>query len=187
VEPTVDLPVDWKCKRGEGRGRGAVVDSEMRIGDLASRAGVNPKTVRYYEEIGLMPPPERRPSGHRLYGGEDLERMRFIRSAQRLGITLDDIREILALRERGSRPCAYVRDVLRREVADIEQRIADMARLRDELMELERAADELEGHAGSSTCSLIEHATVTAPGGAPGSLRHPRVSKASRAAAATTA
>jgi DNA-binding transcriptional MerR regulator len=163
------------------------VDSEMRIGDLASRVGVNPKTVRYYEEIGVMPPPERRPSGHRLYGGEDLERMAFIRSAQRLGITLDEIREILALRERGSRPCAYVRDVLRREVADIEQRIADMARLRDDLVELERAADELEDGAPSSTCSLIEHATVTAPGGAPGSLRQPRVSKASRAAAATTA
>jgi DNA-binding transcriptional MerR regulator len=138
------------------------VDSEMRIGDLASRVGVNPKTIRYYEEIGLMPPPERRPSGHRVYGGEDLERMTFIRSAQRLGITLDDIREILALRERGARPCVYVRDVLRREVADIKRRITDMTRLRDELTGLERVADELEAHAGSSTCSLIEHARVNA-------------------------
>jgi DNA-binding transcriptional MerR regulator len=160
------------------------VDSEMRIGDLASRVGVNPKTVRYYEEIGLMPPPERRPSGHRLYGGEDLERMRFIRSAQRLGITLDDIREILALRERGRRPCGYVRDVLRREVADIEQRIAEMTRLREDLLGLERVADDLVAPAGASTCSLIEHANVVEHHRAVGQRG---VSKASRAAAVTTA
>lgn len=136
------------------------MNQEMRIGDLAARVGVNPKTIRYYEEIGLMPPSERRPSGHRVYGGEDLERMTFIRSAQRLGITLDDIREILALRERGTRPCAYVRDVLRREVADIEQRISDMTRLREQLLELERVAEKLVEHDGASPCSLIEHARV---------------------------
>lgn len=128
----------------------------MRIGQLADRLGLNPKTIRYYEGIGLLPEPERTPSGYRVYGEADLERVTFIKSAQRLGITLDEVREILAFRDRSEEPCSYVRDVLRKEVAEIGQRIAELTVLRDELVALEVLAEELpESSAGM--CRLIDH------------------------------
>ncbi len=76
----------------------------MRIGELGERLGVNTKTIRYYESIGLVPEPERTSSGYRIYSEADVERLVFIKSAQRLGLALDEVREILALRERGRRP-----------------------------------------------------------------------------------
>jgi len=127
----------------------------VRIGDVAARAGVNPKTIRYYEDIGLLPEPQRTPSGHRLYDGAAEERLTFIKTAQRLGMTLDEIREILALRDSGDRPCGYVREVLRREVAQVEQRLAALSRIRDELLELDALADHLSSEPGM--CQIIEH------------------------------
>ena len=73
----------------------------MRIGELAGRLGVNPKTIRYYESIGLLPDPGRTPSGYRVYDEDAVDRLRFIRTAQRLGVTLDEVKEILGFRERG--------------------------------------------------------------------------------------
>jgi len=90
----------------------------MRIGELAGRIGVNPKTVRYYEGIGLLPAPEREPSGYRDYDDQDVDRLRFIRTAQRLGLSLSEISEILAFRRRSERPCGYVLEVLDRQVAE---------------------------------------------------------------------
>src|SRR6266545_202779 len=101
----------------------------MRIGELGERAGVSAKTIRYYEEIGLLPEPTRLPSGYRAYTDDDAARLAFIKSAQRLGLALDEIKEILALRDEGLRPCGHVRDVLRREVAELDGRIRDLRRL----------------------------------------------------------
>lgn len=81
----------------------------MRIGELAARLGLNTRTIRYYESIALLPEPERTASGYRTYDEADVERLAFIKSAQRLGLALDEIREVLALRERGVTPCGYVR------------------------------------------------------------------------------
>lgn len=128
----------------------------MRIGELGDRLGVNPKTVRYYESIGLLPEPERTPSGYRVYDESDVERIRFIKTSQRLGITLDEIKEILALRERGEAPCGYVRRILAKEVADIDRRIAELQRLREELVTLEAVAEELPA-TDARVCALIDH------------------------------
>ncbi|MQA85727.1 MAG: MerR family transcriptional regulator [Streptosporangiales bacterium] len=129
----------------------------MRIGELADRLGVNPKTIRYYEDIGLLAPPARTPAGYRVYGEDHVELISFIKAAQRLSLRLDEIREIIAFRERGEKPCGYVRDVLRREVAEIDGRIAELQRLRGELVALDRLADELpESDApDSDPCPLI--------------------------------
>ncbi|GGM62742.1 MerR family transcriptional regulator [Longimycelium tulufanense] len=129
---------------------------DMPIGALASRAGVNSKTIRYYEEIDLLPAPQRTSSGHRRYSEPDVERITFIKAAQRLGLTLDEIREILALRDRGQQPCQYVRQVLRREVEQIGLRIAELARLRDQLIDIDRLADTLPEPEGC-TCRIIDH------------------------------
>jgi DNA-binding transcriptional MerR regulator len=134
----------------------------MRIGELAERLAVNPKTIRYYESIGLLPEPERTPSGYRAYTDIDVDRVAFIKTAQRLGITLDEIREILALRERGERPCAYVRDVLRREVAALDKRLAELRQLRRDLTELDKLAEGLPETDNGLTCRLIDHVRTRA-------------------------
>lgn len=129
----------------------------MRIGQLADRLGVNPKTIRFYESIGLIPEPARTASGYRIYEESDVDRVAFIKRAQRLGITLDEIGEILALRHRGEKPCTYVLEVVRREMLEIDRRIDELVTLRDELTVLEALADQLpEDTAG--VCGLIDHA-----------------------------
>lgn len=129
----------------------------MRIGELADQLGLNPKTIRYYENIGLLPEPERTPSGYRDYDERTGELVTFIKTAQRLGISLDEIREILAFREQRQPPCSYVRSVLRRQVDEIDERIAELRHLRKELVTLDQIAEELPdprpGH-----CRIIDHA-----------------------------
>lgn len=128
----------------------------MRIGELAGRLGLNTKTIRYYEDIGVMPTPERTASGYRIYGEDAIERLTFIKTAQRLGITLDEVREILALRDRGEPPCSYVREVLRRQVAEIDERMRELEALRSELVALDESADDLAaGQPGG--CGIIDH------------------------------
>lgn len=128
----------------------------MRIGDVAHQLGLNPKTIRYYEDIGVLPPAERTDAGHRVYGDEDVERLGFIRAAQRLGFSLDEIREILGFRDRSDRPCAYVIDVLDRRVDELADRIAEMQDLRRTLVDLRRNARELPD-GDSWCCQVIEH------------------------------
>ena len=115
----------------------------MRIGELAGTLGLNPRTIRYYESVGLLPEPERTSGNYRSYGAEDVRRLRFIKAAQRLGLTLDEIREVLAFAERGQPPCGFVRDRLRAEVAAIDARIAELQALRGELADLEARAERL--------------------------------------------
>jgi DNA-binding transcriptional MerR regulator len=131
----------------------------MRIGELASRLGVSTKSIRFYESIGLMPDPARTPSGYRDYGEVDVDRLTFVKTAQRLGLTLDEIKEIIAFRDRGQQPCGYVADVLRRQVADLDRRIAEMRTLRDELRVLEGRAAAATTDPGTF-CGVIEHARV---------------------------
>lgn len=127
----------------------------MRIGELADHLGLTTKTIRYYESIGLMPDPARTPSGYRDYAGADAERLTFIKTAQRLGLSLEEIREIIAFRDRGRRPCGYVADLLHRQVADLDGRIREMRQLRDELRTLESRA--AAGGGPSAYCEVIEH------------------------------
>lgn len=129
----------------------------MRIGELADRVGVSPKTIRYYESIGVLPEPERTPSGYRDYDGSYGRRLTFIRAAQRLGVTLSEVREILAFRERGEVPCTYVRGVLDAQVSSIDRRIEELRELRGELVELAAVADSLPAAEAGVTCQLIEH------------------------------
>lgn len=116
----------------------------MRIGELADRAGVPVKTIRYYEEIGVLPSPSRTPSGYRDYDEAVVGRLGFVRAAQSVGLTLGEIREVVALRDRGETPCGHVRDLLGRRAEEIDQRIAELQRLRSELRRLARRARSLD-------------------------------------------
>jgi DNA-binding transcriptional MerR regulator len=131
----------------------------MRIGELAERIGVNPKTIRYYEAIGLLPKPRRRPSGYRSYDTGDLERVAFIRRAQQFGLRLDVIGEILGLRDRGARPCDYVLAAVGRELDDLDRRMAELAATRAQLAALVARAESLPPTDGRY-CGLLEHRDI---------------------------
>ena len=105
----------------------------MQIGEMAKRAGVGVETVRFYERQSLLRSPQRKPSGYRIYGDEDLKRLLFIRQAKVLGFSLDDIREILAARSKGQCPCGTVIGIAERHLRETEQQIRNLTAFRDEL------------------------------------------------------
>lgn len=133
---------------------------DMRIGELARRIGINPKTIRYYEEIGLMPPPPRMASGYRQYDDADAERLEFVRSAQALGIALEEIKEILAFRDRGTHPCPYVMSLIDQKVQEMQSRIRGLQMLAADLKRLRKAAARIsleEIAAKGRFCHIIEN------------------------------
>ena len=108
----------------------------MQIQELARRTGVSTTTIRYYESIGLLPRPERRANGYREYNEADMDRVRLVAGARNLDLSFDDIREILALRDRREAPCRVLLDQLERKAAEIGQRIVQLQRLEKELRQL---------------------------------------------------
>ena len=100
----------------------------MAIGDVSRLTGVNIETIRYYEKIKMLPPPPRTKSGRRVYGRAEVRRLSFIRRARELGFTLDEVRALLRLVERGY-SCGEVRDLTRHHLAEVSQKIADLRRI----------------------------------------------------------
>lgn len=127
----------------------------MRIGSLAERVGVNPTTIRYYEEVGLLPEPGRTPAGYRHYDEAALARLSFIKAAQGVGLTLGEVREVLDLREQGEAPCQHVLSLIDQHVTDLEERIAALDQMRRELDELAKAARRLPPRE-ADFCHIIE-------------------------------
>lgn len=120
-------------------------DRGMRIGQLARESGVSAKTLRYYEEIDLLRPAGRTVSGYRLYDGEVIWRLRFVRRAQTLGLSLADIRAILEISDEGRVPCEHVLGIIDRELKRIAAQVRRLRELRGELRALRvRLAGALE-------------------------------------------
>lgn len=105
----------------------------ITIGRLAAAAGVKAPTIRYYEEIGLLPPPERSAGNQRLYGDAHQQRLAFIRHARELGFSLEAIRELLRLSDDPDQSCAAADAIARRQLAAVDSRIARLTALRGEL------------------------------------------------------
>lgn len=105
----------------------------MKIGEFAKQLGTNAKTVRYYEELGLLAPPARTESGYREYGPADLERLRFVLGAKALGLTLAEIQEVVAVWTGGTRPCGHVSRLLQHKLEDLDARIAELTAFRTKL------------------------------------------------------
>jgi len=116
----------------------------VKIGELARQAGVNTKTIRYYEEIGVLPPPERAANGYRDYGGEAVGRLRFVRDAQATGLTLTEIASILDLRSHGESTCHHVLDLLEQHLEDLDRHIATLHKTRSQLAGLTKRARALD-------------------------------------------
>ena len=129
--------------------------SRLRIGELAAEFGLNPKTIRFYEAIGLLPTPQRSPAGYRLYDGADRERLRFIGQAKVIGFTLTEIRAILTLRGAGQPPCQHVLALLDHKIAAVEAQLRALADARQQLHLLRAEAEETM-HNVAPVCAIIE-------------------------------
>jgi DNA-binding transcriptional MerR regulator len=122
------------------------------IGQLSQRTGVSPEAIRYYERITLLSSPKRAQNGYRQYDDTDVERLQFIRRSRALDFALDEIREILAFRERQEPPCAYVMTVMEERIGEIEERIRDLEKLRDDIKGLYEAGKHLPQDVQMKTC-----------------------------------
>ncbi|WP_368563806.1 MerR family transcriptional regulator [Pseudoxanthomonas sp. UTMC 1351] len=124
----------------------------MNIGQLARQAGVAIDTIRYYERQHLLPSPSRSPSGYRRYQAEDATRLNFIRRAKALGFTLDEIRELLSLTASANSDMAAMKTAATAKLAVVEQRLAELARMRDALRTL---VDACPGHGELERCPIL--------------------------------
>lgn len=124
----------------------------LTVGKLAKRTGVAVETLRYYERRGLLPQAERTASGYRLFRPEAVQRLRFIRRAQALGFSLDEIAELLSLSDDPGRSAAAVKALTRSKIDDIEARIRDLQRMKRALAQLDRSCD---GHGSTRDCPIL--------------------------------
>lgn len=128
----------------------------MRIGELAEQSGVPTKTIRFWESSGLLADPARTPSGYRDYDQEVLDRLNFIRHAQTAGLTLAEIRQILAISDDGQPPCGHVTELIHEHLDEVDQRLRELTQTRRILHHLaQRAANqdpaECEGY-----CAILQ-------------------------------
>jgi DNA-binding transcriptional MerR regulator len=133
----------------------------MRIADLAAAGGVSTKTIRFYEQAGLLAFPPRTPAGYRDYPSEAAARLRFIRTAQAAGLSLAEIGGVLALRDSGQAPCGHVTALIDAHLATIGRRITQLRTAQDELRQLAgRAAalDPAECTSVEEVCSILRPA-----------------------------
>src|SRR5216684_2782025 len=130
------------------------MDTELRIGEIATRAGVSIDTLRYYERLKLLPRPRRSSGGFRLFAPEHVERVKFIKQAQDLGFSLDEIKGLLTTG--GAAECRKVRDLLQRKLTELDDRLKAMKGFRRVLARHLAACDaELEGHGNSACCPVL--------------------------------
>lgn len=116
----------------------------MRVKELAEAAGVTGDTIRYYEKAGLLPPAPRIGSGYRDYDLSSVERVRFIKGGQSFGLSLSDLKELLEIRDNGSCPCGHTDEILKRRAQQLEEEVASLKMLQDQLHEMMRSRKDGE-------------------------------------------
>lgn len=140
-----------------------MANESYQIGECAARSGLTPDTLRYYERVGLLAPPRRTSGGFRVYPAETLERLRFIKQAQMVGLTLHEITALVSYQDQGGvKRCRQVRDLLRAKLGDLEAQLRELQEFRDTLsgylQECERTLSQAERApaAGEASCPVIE-------------------------------
>jgi DNA-binding transcriptional MerR regulator len=132
--------------------------AKMKIGELAKATGLTPKTIRYYELHGLIEEPERAESGYRYFGLDDVERLEFIKKAKRLGLSLDEIKDILAIHRQKQAPCVHVLALLDHKIAEVNEVVENLKAFRQELANLrDESRQQLDNlPEGAAICGVIE-------------------------------
>ncbi len=142
-------------------GRAALADTSegLKIGEVSKRSGVGIETLRFYERSGVLDKPARTYSGYRVYRPEVLERLDFIKRAQVLGFTLDEIKQLIAHKRSGKSPCAEVREIVSHRLKELDERMREMRRYRQELAEAVEEWEE-QGEVEGHVCGLIENTSI---------------------------
>ena len=134
------------------------MNTSIKIGELAKSTGLTAKTIRYYELLRLLDEPERTESGYRMYGEADVERLEFVKKAKRLGLSLEEIRDIIQLHAQRQAPCVHVLALLDRKLDKLDDIMREMDDFRQELMRLRVESqvrlEQLPDDA--SICGIIE-------------------------------
>lgn len=136
----------------------------MEIREFSELTSVPAKTIRYYEEIGLLPSPARKPNGYRDYSEADIQRLRLVAGARHLDIPLAEIKEILDMRDQGEAPCTVLLDLLSTKADEIQIRIQELQQLQAELRQLHELGltfptDDVEGK--NCVCHLVSERGAT--------------------------
>ncbi len=137
------------------------MSGEMQAGQAAKLLGVGIQTLHFYEHEGLISHPPRSRAGYRLYTPEIIERVCFIRKAQAIGFSLDEIKEIIALAQKGTSPCGRVQVALAGKLNEVDRRLKELSDFRNDLAALIEQAAELSTHeAQAQVCSIVEEAPL---------------------------
>lgn len=129
----------------------------LQIGTLAADLGLNPKTIRYYEAIGLLPEPRRTDAGYRLYDAATRDQLRFIVKAKQVGLSLAEIGEILALWRDNTAPCARLVQIVDHKLAALDERLRVLGEFRGELAALREEASSSPDRAGAFCRAIEQH------------------------------
>ncbi len=158
---------------------GTAAGRALRIGEVARASGLSVETLRFYERRGLLGRPRRTHANYRVYDREVLERLSFIRRAQLIGFSLDEIQRIITESEQGRAPCRAVREMARHKLSELDAHLRELRRHRKELADLLRDWDESEDDPGHF-CGLIERSEVSAAGAGGEGWRAARGKRAKR-------
>lgn len=133
----------------------------MRIGELAAAGGVTAKTIRYYESIGVLSEPARSSSGYRTYGAEAIDRLDFVKQGQAAGLSLAEIRSILAIKDAGGQSCEHTAALLEQRLVELDQRIGELHAARAELQAMYERAASLDptGCTDPNRCQVLADST----------------------------
>ena len=142
---------DWRERRGT-----------LKIGEVSQASGIGIEALRFYERSGILGKPARSTSGYRLYDASVIDRLAFIKRAQTLGFSLDEIKQIIAEKHSGKSPCLEVREIVRRRLSELDERMRQMRIYRRELAKTLHEWDEAEAIEGD-ICGLIEGADIAHP------------------------
>ena len=116
----------------------------MQIGEVADQVGLATSAIRFYEEKGLIPAPERTEAGYRDYDPAIVQRLEFIRAGQAVGLTLRQLSQVLEIRDRGEAPCRHVTALVDERIVEVDQRVHDLENLRRDLEALRQRATDLD-------------------------------------------
>jgi MerR family copper efflux transcriptional regulator len=140
----------------KGKREFAMTLNTLSIGAAARAAGVSTPTIRYYEEIGLIPPADRTAAGQRVYGRTDVERLRFIRRARDFGFSIEEVRTLANLAISPAGDCSDVRDIARRQLGEVRARLTDLAALEKALAGFVGLCDASCAGGPADACAVFE-------------------------------
>lgn len=146
-------------------------EKQLKIGEVSRLSGIGIEALRFYEKSGLLDRPGRTYSGYRLYDESVLERLAFIKQAQVLGFTLDEIKQLISHKRAGENPCVEVREIVRSRLTELNERIEQMIHYRDELTTALAEWDQ-KGEAEGHVCGLIEGSHIEHKMNAKEHLKH---------------